>query len=174
MPHRPRLWQAYDHDFNHSQSIHTLEAIRRSIIRGTPCENYSINSRRFVESFQPSHQLTPCKLATITLKQSSMPVENPTQNPTQRQRTIERSKHPQRGRQESQDEIETDRSSRIITVLPNNTGVVYKWRVGSVKLEPDKESSEIKGHVTQSGTECGTPKAIAIDPSPCRRNRRLA
>ena len=41
-----------------------------------------------------------------------------------------------RRRKESQDGTETARSSRVITVLPNKTGVVYKRIVGPVGLEP--------------------------------------
>ena len=41
-----------------------------------------------------------------------------------------------RRRKESQDGTETGRSSRVITVLPNKTGVVYKRIVGPVGLEP--------------------------------------
>ena len=43
IPHRPRLWQAYDHDFNHSQSIpifgsdsserHSRHAMRKSFYK---------------------------------------------------------------------------------------------------------------------------------------------
>ncbi len=43
---------------------------------------------------------------------------------------------PARRRKESQDGMETGRSSRVITVLPNKTEVVYKRTVGPVGLEP--------------------------------------
>ncbi len=43
---------------------------------------------------------------------------------------------PARSYKESQDGTETDRSSRVITVLPNKTEVVYKKTVGPVGLEP--------------------------------------
>ena len=39
-------------------------------------------------------------------------------------------------RNEPQDGTETNRSPRVITVLPNKTGVVYKRIVGPVGLEP--------------------------------------
>jgi hypothetical protein len=43
---------------------------------------------------------------------------------------------PARSYKESQDGTETDRSPRVITVLPNKTKVVYKRTVGPVGLEP--------------------------------------
>ena len=39
-------------------------------------------------------------------------------------------------RQESQNGIETDESSGVITVLPNKTAIVYKRTVGEEGLEP--------------------------------------
>ena len=60
---------------------------------------------------------------------------------------------PARSRKESQDGMETDQSSRVITVSPDKTGVVYKRIVGGTGFEPVVKSSGNNGRGTQSAAE---------------------
>ena len=60
---------------------------------------------------------------------------------------------PARSHKESQDGMETDRSSRVITILLSKTGVVYKRIVGGTGFEPVVKSSGNKGLGTQSAAE---------------------
>jgi len=49
--------------------------------------------------------------------------------------------------------METDRSSRLITVSPDKTGVVYKKIVGGTGFEPVVKSSGNNGRGTQGAAE---------------------
>gem|GEM_PF-6810243 len=51
---------------------------------------------------------------------------------------------PARHRKESQDGIETDRSSRVITVLPNKIEDMYKRKVGLLGLEPRTNGLKVR------------------------------
>ena len=60
---------------------------------------------------------------------------------------------PARSRKESQDGMETDRSSSVITVSPDKKEVVYKKIVGGTGFEPVVKSSGNNGRGTQSAAE---------------------
>ena len=49
-----------------------------------------------------------------------------------------------KNRKESQDGTETDRSSRVITVLPNKTEDMYKRKVGLLGLEPRTNGLKVR------------------------------